>query len=280
MRRGGQDYFYHADALGNVTALTDATGNTVETVEYQAFGRAVIKDGQGGLHDQSTVGNELLYASREWDPETNLYYLRARHYDPDTGRFLQEDLVSSINQYAYADNNPILLTDPLGLKPWAGVNFIGGFASGILWGYEGIGRSYYEQCSKAYQYGQMAGMAWWFALGPASAIDAAVARAAAARAATQGIYEFTSATGETYVGQSGNIAARIKQHLKSGRLLAEDLHTVKTTPISGDKMAREVTEQLRIIEHGGLKNLVNVRNPIGPERAHLLPQSARDFLGY
>jgi len=146
------------------------------------------------LHDQSTVGNELLYASREWDPETNLYYLRARHYDPDTGRFLQEDPVVSINQYAYADNTPILLTDPLGLKPWAGANFIGGFASGLLWGYEGIGRSYYEQCSKAYQYGQMAGMAWWFALGPASAIDAAVARGATvwgSVTATQPVYEGT-----------------------------------------------------------------------------------------
>jgi len=108
--------------------------------------------------------------------------LRARHYDPDTGRFLQEDLVSSINQYAFADNSPILLTDPLGLQAGSAANAIGGFASGILFGYEGIGRGYYDACSPAYRYGQMAGMAWWFALGPAGAIDTALARTAGAAA--------------------------------------------------------------------------------------------------
>ena len=117
MRRSGQDYFYHADALGHVVGLTNASGSIVETYEYQAFGHTVVRNAQGELHDQSTVGNPFLYTSREFDAESGLYYLRARHYNPNSGRFLQEDPIASINQFIYADNNPILLSDPLGLAP-------------------------------------------------------------------------------------------------------------------------------------------------------------------
>jgi RHS repeat-associated protein len=31
------------------------------------------------------------YTGREWDPEINLYYYRARYYDPKIGRFISED---------------------------------------------------------------------------------------------------------------------------------------------------------------------------------------------
>ncbi len=33
----------------------------------------------------------FAFTGREWDPETNLYYYRARYYDPKIGRFLSED---------------------------------------------------------------------------------------------------------------------------------------------------------------------------------------------
>jgi len=95
----------------------------------------------------------------------------------------------------------------------------------------------------------------------------------AAKGATQaggGIYEFTAASGKTYVGSSGDIAARLLQHLRSGKLLPEDLSTVSTTEVLGGKTAREIAEQLRIDELGGIKNLENIRNPIGPRRQHLL----------
>jgi hypothetical protein len=88
--------------------------------------------------------------------------------------------------------------------------------------------------------------------------------------ASEGIYEFTSASGKTYVGQSGDIAARLDQHLASGKLLEEDLSTVRTTEVLGGKTAREIAEQLRINELGGIDNLENIRNPIGPARQYLL----------
>lgn len=86
----------------------------------------------------------------------------------------------------------------------------------------------------------------------------------------QGIYEFVSETGEIYVGQSGNIPARIKQHLASGKLLPESLSSVKATEVLGGKTTREIAEQLRILAHGGIKKLSNERNPIGKAREYLL----------
>lgn len=93
----------------------------------------------------------------------------------------------------------------------------------------------------------------------------------------EGIYEFVSSSGKVYVGQSGNIAARIQQHIASGKLLPEALDTVKTTAVLGGKRAREVAEQLRINDLGGIfdmygnKVLENIRNPIGEARKYLLP---------
>jgi len=94
--------------------------------------------------------------------------------------------------------------------------------------------------------------------------------AAETTVANEGIYEFTAASGKTYVGQSGDIAARLEQHLASGKLLEADLSTVETTEVLGGKTAREIAEQLRINELGGVNNLENVRNPIGPARQYLL----------
>lgn len=88
--------------------------------------------------------------------------------------------------------------------------------------------------------------------------------------AVEGIYEFTAASGKTYIGQSGNIAARLEQHIASGKLLPGT--SVKTTEVLGGKTAREIAEQLRINSLGGIKNLENIRNPIGPARQHLLPK--------
>jgi RHS repeat-associated protein len=93
----------------------------------------------------------------------------------------------------------------------------------------------------------------------------------------EGIYEFTAKTGETYVGQSGNISARLTQHLASGKLPYENLDTVRTTEVLGGKLMREIAEQLRINELGGIGNLANIRNPIGNGAAPLLRALTLEF---
>jgi RHS repeat-associated protein len=86
--------------------------------------------------------------------------------------------------------------------------------------------------------------------------------------AMEGIYQFTAASGKTYIGQSGNIAARLEQHIISGKLLPGT--AVNTTEVLGGKTVREIAEQLRINSLGGIKNLENLRNPIGKSRQYLL----------
>ena len=103
--------FYHADALGSILALTDATGQPLRQYHYQAFG--FPEDSRGDRQP-------FRFTAREWDKEVRLYYYRTRYYDPRVGRFIQEDPIGFRNGdqdfYAYVQNAPLGATDPLGLQ--------------------------------------------------------------------------------------------------------------------------------------------------------------------
>ena len=89
---------------------------------------------------------------------------------------------------------------------------------------------------------------------------------------SEGIYEFVAASGKIYVGQSGDIPGRLRQHLASGKPLADDISSVRVQQVLGGRVSREVAEQRRTDapDLGGIQNLENLRNPIGPGRQHLL----------
>ncbi len=84
-------YYYHracpersrGDALGSVIALSDSTGDTVQTYEYSVFGEPAVED--------PNHPNPYMFAGRRYDIKIGLYYNRARYYNPYTGRFLQTD---------------------------------------------------------------------------------------------------------------------------------------------------------------------------------------------
>jgi RHS repeat-associated protein len=104
--------YYHFDGLGSVTALTNASGNTVEVYEYDVYGRVGATD--------ANHPNRILFTGREYDKETGLYYYRARYYNPQIGRFLQTDPIgydAGMNLYRYCANNPVTLKDPSGQRP-------------------------------------------------------------------------------------------------------------------------------------------------------------------
>jgi RHS repeat-associated protein len=105
---GGATYFTHADGLGSLVKSTDASGAVVFTRRYDAFGNLEL----------GAQAGEFAFTGREWDPETGLYYYRARYYDPKIGRLISEDPIgfsADVNFYAYVFNNPVNWVDPLGL---------------------------------------------------------------------------------------------------------------------------------------------------------------------
>ncbi len=63
--------------------LTDVSGNVTDVYDYDAFGNLIQ---QGG-----NTPNLYLYAGEQFDPDLQLYYLRARYLNPDTGRFWTRD---------------------------------------------------------------------------------------------------------------------------------------------------------------------------------------------
>ena len=111
LKRGGQTYSYHADALGSIMTLTDQTNKLVQRYEYDAYGNRIF------VLDPA-FKQPYSYTGREWDEESGLYYYRARYYDPGVGRFIQKDpigLAGGMNLYSYVGGNPVKYIDPLGL---------------------------------------------------------------------------------------------------------------------------------------------------------------------
>jgi RHS repeat-associated protein len=105
--------FYGYDGGGNVRTLTNSAGTVTDSYEYDAFGNSFTVSG--------TTSNEMLYRGEQYDSDLGLYYLRARYYNPLTGRFMSRDPESgngldpkSLHKYLYAGGDPIDGIDPTG----------------------------------------------------------------------------------------------------------------------------------------------------------------------
>jgi RHS repeat-associated protein len=110
-------YYFHTNEIDSVIAITDENGNTVERVSYDTFGMPTFKDAAGEAVSKSTIGSTFLFHGHRYDAETNLYYFRARYYDPIMGRFLKTDPLGyedSMNLYQGFNQNPGNFTDPMG----------------------------------------------------------------------------------------------------------------------------------------------------------------------
>jgi len=105
--------FYGYDGGGNVRNLTDASGVVTDTYEYDAFGNALVMTG--------STPNVYLYRGEQYDSDLGLYYLRARYYNSQTGRFVSIDPEKGIltdpatlRRYLYANGDPTNYVDPTG----------------------------------------------------------------------------------------------------------------------------------------------------------------------
>jgi len=107
--------FYHQDALGSVTALTDAGGAVAARYHLDAWGRYRRPS------ELEASANRFGFTGYLFDEETSLYYAKARYFDPDFGRFLTQDShlgkldePPSLHRYLYAIGNPTRYVDPTG----------------------------------------------------------------------------------------------------------------------------------------------------------------------
>ena len=131
-------YYYIFNEHGDVTQLWSQSGVCKGSYEYDAFGIEKTPDKE----DE----NPFRYCGEYLDIDTKTYYLRARSYRSETGRFLTEDSVEkttrkmpneleitdplSLNKYTYCHNNPVLYTDPTGHVPFLVLAVVGGLVAG------------------------------------------------------------------------------------------------------------------------------------------------------
>ncbi len=125
-----KQYFYRRDAQGNIIAILDEDGALVVRYIYDAWGNHAVVDANGNdIENMSHIGvvNPFRYRGYYYDVETGFYYLKSRYYDPETGRFISQDLteyasnntVNGLNLYCYCLNNPIKYVDFSGCIPFA-----------------------------------------------------------------------------------------------------------------------------------------------------------------
>lgn len=72
-----------------------------------------------GTLSSGKVGNIIGYAGYIYNPETQLYTVRFRHYDPEWGRWISRDpagYVDGMSLYGYGVGSPVSLNDPFGLS--------------------------------------------------------------------------------------------------------------------------------------------------------------------
>jgi RHS repeat-associated protein len=111
--------FAFGEGRGN-RFFTDQTGAFVQDVDYKPFGEVIAANSAGAQPGAST------YTTAQWNggdalAALGISQLGVRMYDPVIGRFLSRDplliprTAATTNPYAFANNDPINSSDPIGL---------------------------------------------------------------------------------------------------------------------------------------------------------------------
>jgi len=132
-RKGTANYkttynrYFHTDAPGSITAITDDGGNVIGRRSYEPFGKIRAMDYGLTANNAIIPANTVTQTARAFTGHeqikeiSGLIHMNARLYDSDIGRFLSADTYiqaphnsQSYNRYSYVLNNPLVYTDPTG----------------------------------------------------------------------------------------------------------------------------------------------------------------------
>jgi RHS repeat-associated protein len=114
MIKGGITYRIIIDHLGSPRlVINTATGQIVQRMDYDEFGRVVI--------DTNPGFQPFGFAGGLYDHDTKLVRFGARDYDAETGRWTSKDPILFVSRdtslYAYVLNDPVNRVDFSGLAP-------------------------------------------------------------------------------------------------------------------------------------------------------------------
>ena len=128
----GRQRYYLQDELGSPLRIEDELGEIKESYGYGAFG----EDLYGNQGEMQPFG----YTGYQRDKVAGTYFVQAREYMTEDGRFVGQDLIGgfvehpeTLNRYSYCWNNSLQYVDYDGKFPTiiAGA-FIGSVTSGLL----------------------------------------------------------------------------------------------------------------------------------------------------
>ncbi len=167
-------YYIHKDYLGSLTAISDATGNLIESLSYDPWGRRRNPNNWNDYNVTSTLFDRG-FTGHEHLPQFGLINMNGRVYDPFLARFLSPDpfvqapdYSQNFNRYSYAFNNPLKYTDPDG--EW--VHLVVGAVIGGIVNWAANGAEFNAEGLKYFAVGALAG---GLAAGVGAGIGAAIA---------------------------------------------------------------------------------------------------------
>jgi len=133
-------YYFQKNVQGDVLAIYDEKKRMQCKYVYDAWGGHIctlldgtqIYNSKTGITPgyEAHIGNfnAIRYRGYFYDTETKMYYLKARYYDPQVGRFISLDCIdvlsdtmhqmNGLNLYMYCGGNPIMNVDYDGMRWW------------------------------------------------------------------------------------------------------------------------------------------------------------------